>query len=162
MPACEVYKMSFRSKNGLELWEIYVVVIIQPRDGQKKRHQFSTSQIILETVKPPVHFEFRPRVSSGSKIAFVHSPLKPRSDGDRLYRNNAPLYQRGWVFQEIELSPRSIHFRERQMYWRCAVGLRSEDGTLDQSPENHRHLNSLDQTIRGKNELSKSLRLHEI
>ncbi|KAN0119298.1 HET domain containing protein [Hyaloscypha variabilis] len=121
----------------------------------------SNGGLFLETVMSPVHFEFKPRFSSGSKIAFARSLLKPRSNGDRLYLKNSPLYQRGWVFQEIMLSPRSIHFREHQMYWRCAVGLRSEDGTLDQSRENHPHLNLFDQTIRGKDGLSKSLSLNE-
>lgn len=30
-----------------------------------------------------------------------------------------PLYDRGWVVQEGELSPRTIHFTTDQLIWRC-------------------------------------------
>ncbi|KAK4203200.1 heterokaryon incompatibility protein-domain-containing protein [Triangularia verruculosa] len=32
---------------------------------------------------------------------------------------NAPLYQRGWVYQERSLSPRIVHFTETQVLWEC-------------------------------------------
>lgn len=112
----------------------------------------SNGGLCLETLTPPVHFEFRSR--SGSKTASVRTLPQPRSNYDKLHLYNAPLYQRGWVFQEIMLSPRSIHFREHQMYWRCAVGLRSEDGTLDESQEKYGHLNLFDKAWRGKDDFS--------
>jgi hypothetical protein len=115
----------------------------------------SNGGLFLETVTPPVHFEFRPRAASGSKTAFIRTLLQPRSNYDKLHLHNAPLYRRGWVFQEMMLSPRSIHFREHQMYWRCAAGLRSEDGTLDESQEKHGHLNLFDKVGRRKYDFSK-------
>ena len=35
------------------------------------------------------------------------------------YVNEAPLYQRAWVFQERLLSSRVLHFAENQLYWQC-------------------------------------------
>jgi len=42
---------------------------------------------------------------------------------------DATLNQRGWVVQERHLSPRIIHFAERQIYWECNEGLCSETYT---------------------------------
>src|SRR5262249_23201575 len=33
--------------------------------------------------------------------------------------SNAPLNERGWVFQERFLAPRVLHFGKRQMGWEC-------------------------------------------
>lgn len=42
------------------------------------------------------------------------------------------LSKRGWVLQEMILSPRVLHFSRGRMYWQCAASnLLSEDGTLD-------------------------------
>ncbi|KAE8136014.1 heterokaryon incompatibility protein-domain-containing protein, partial [Aspergillus pseudotamarii] len=53
------------------------------------------------------------------------------SDGDRL-REPAPLVgsalsQRGWVFQERILSPRTIHFTNSQLVWECRELYEMED-----------------------------------
>jgi hypothetical protein len=101
----------------------------------------SNGGLFLNSIPPPAQFNFTPRVvSSGSAIslkaqstAFFRQLLQPQSNADKLHLCNAPLYQRGWVFQELMLSPRSLHFREHQMYWRCHSALRSEDGTLGES-----------------------------
>jgi hypothetical protein len=39
---------------------------------------------------------------------------------------NAPLNQRGWVFQERALARRTIHFARNQTYWECGEGIRCE------------------------------------
>src|SRR3569833_982058 len=39
---------------------------------------------------------------------------------------NAPLNNRGWVFQERALAPRIIHFAHDQVYWECYAGGISE------------------------------------
>ncbi|KAF5529098.1 heterokaryon incompatibility protein [Fusarium napiforme] len=43
---------------------------------------------------------------------------------------NAPLQSRGWVFQERFLSPRILHFAERQIAWEC-----SEISALEMFPK---------------------------
>jgi hypothetical protein len=41
-----------------------------------------------------------------------------------------PLSKRGWVLQEMALSPRILHFAQGQAYWQCREKVESEDGTL--------------------------------
>jgi Heterokaryon incompatibility protein (HET) len=53
--------------------------------------------------------------------------IRPSKD-DKRYLVQAPLNTRGWVLQEMLLSPRTIIFGEDQMHWTCASLLDSEDG----------------------------------
>jgi len=97
----------------------------------------SNGGLFLDNITPPVHFNFTPRLPSGASLntqstASFRPLIRPRAGEDELHLQNAPLYKRGWAFQELTLSPRSIHFKEHQMYWKCHSGLRSEDGTLDE------------------------------
>ncbi|KAF2677118.1 HET-domain-containing protein, partial [Lentithecium fluviatile CBS 122367] len=39
--------------------------------------------------------------------------------GDELL--GAPIYERGWVFQERMLSPRLLHFTDTQIFWDCST-----------------------------------------
>ncbi|KAF1828321.1 hypothetical protein BDW02DRAFT_484805, partial [Decorospora gaudefroyi] len=43
-----------------------------------------------------------------------------------------PLLQRGWTYQEIRLSPRTVHFCTQEVIWECAATRKSESGTDDQ------------------------------
>jgi hypothetical protein len=43
---------------------------------------------------------------------------------------DSPLSKRGWVLQEMALSPRILHFVQDQAYWQCRERVESEDGTL--------------------------------
>ncbi|RYP79680.1 hypothetical protein DL769_002820 [Monosporascus sp. CRB-8-3] len=47
------------------------------------------------------------------------------------HRNTAPLILRGWVYQERNLSPRSVHFHANEMMWDCANRQRCECSALD-------------------------------
>jgi hypothetical protein len=94
----------------------------------------SSAGLFLDTVDGPARFEFASGDDLGAaSTAFLRPLPTPQSNSDTLHPYNAPLYQRGWVFQEIILSQRSLHFRKHQMYWRCQRGLQTEDGTLDES-----------------------------
>ncbi|KAH8910943.1 HET-domain-containing protein [Coniochaeta sp. PMI_546] len=42
-----------------------------------------------------------------------------------------PLMSRGWIYQEMRLSPRKLHFAASEVIWDCARGRRSESGTND-------------------------------
>jgi hypothetical protein len=43
---------------------------------------------------------------------------------------DSQLSKRGWVLQEMALSPRILHFAQDQAYWQCRERVESEDGTL--------------------------------
>ncbi|KAF4630157.1 hypothetical protein G7Y89_g7985 [Cudoniella acicularis] len=44
---------------------------------------------------------------------------------------NWPLLERGWVYQEMQLSTRKLHFTTNEVIWDCSKGIRSESGTHD-------------------------------
>ncbi|KAH8888138.1 HET-domain-containing protein, partial [Thozetella sp. PMI_491] len=46
---------------------------------------------------------------------------------------SSPLYQRGWVLQEMVLSRRTVHFARDQLFWHCCSRITSEDGYFDAS-----------------------------
>jgi hypothetical protein len=104
----------------------------------------SNGGLFLDSIIPPSHFNFIPQLPNGASLntqftVSFRPLLRPRSNDDKLHLHNAPLYQRGWAFQELVLSPRSIHFREHQLYWKCHSSLRSEDGTLDEIEKKYGH-----------------------
>jgi hypothetical protein len=39
---------------------------------------------------------------------------------------SSPLTSRAWIFQELFLAPRVLHFLESQLYWKCHAGSKSE------------------------------------
>jgi hypothetical protein len=41
---------------------------------------------------------------------------------------SAPLFDRGWTYQEQLLSPRLIHFCDSEVVWQCKRGIRQEGG----------------------------------
>ncbi|PVH92459.1 HET-domain-containing protein, partial [Periconia macrospinosa] len=41
--------------------------------------------------------------------------------------SDSPINKRGWVFQEMVLSSRVLHFTEEQVYWQCREVVESED-----------------------------------
>ena len=49
----------------------------------------------------------------------------PVADWGRLEQSH--LFSRGWVFQEMLLSRRKLHFAEDQVYWHCRCLVESED-----------------------------------
>ena len=50
---------------------------------------------------------------------------RQRADWKRLERSH--LFSRGWVFQEMLLARRKLHFAEDQVYWHCRCLVKSED-----------------------------------
>ncbi len=76
--------------------------------------------LFLDSIPQTSHFELAPLLTSrppatspqAPPTAHVRPLLRPQSNEDKLHLYNAPLYQRGWAFQELRLSPRSLHFRE--------------------------------------------------
>jgi hypothetical protein len=49
-------------------------------------------------------------------------------DRDYCHRHifSSPIYQRGWIFQERQLSPRVLHFGKTQIFWECFEEQRCE------------------------------------
>jgi hypothetical protein len=52
----------------------------------------------------------------------------------RGHEDTAPLIQRGWVYQERNLSPRTVHFHSNEMVWDCADAQCCECAALDGGP----------------------------
>jgi hypothetical protein len=72
----------------------------------------------------------------------------PRSDIILLYPGSmhtifnlikAPLNTRGWTFQEMALSCRTLHFCEDQIVWQCLERTVTEDGVIDTPGFNKDH-----------------------
>ncbi|KAH7325612.1 heterokaryon incompatibility protein-domain-containing protein [Stachybotrys elegans] len=115
----------------------------------------SSAGLFLDTVDGPARFDFASAEDSATvSTAFLRPLLSAQSNSDSLHLYNAPLYQRGWVFQEMMLSQRSLHFRKQQMYWRCRRGLQSEDGTLDESKQDSGFLNLFSKVVYGQDDLT--------
>ncbi|KAI3326338.1 HET-domain-containing protein [Xylariaceae sp. AK1471] len=47
-----------------------------------------------------------------------------------------PLLQRGWVYQEMSLSTRVLHFGSQEVVWQCRTHRRSESGSNDSDHAN--------------------------
>lgn len=45
---------------------------------------------------------------------------------DMLSDDGFPLYKRGWVFQELSLSPRVIHYGREELIWHCLTDSKCE------------------------------------
>ncbi|KAF9461085.1 heterokaryon incompatibility protein-domain-containing protein, partial [Collybia nuda] len=52
----------------------------------------------------------------------------------RQHNKTAPLLQRGWVYQERSLAPRTVHLHANEMIWGCLVEQRCECRELDGTP----------------------------
>ena len=66
-----------------------------------------------------------------------------------------PLLKRGWVYQELRMSRRVIHFGSQEVVWQCRNGRRSESGLNDRkisilSREAHLRSQSKDQVHNGE------------
>ncbi len=52
----------------------------------------------------------------GNRVRVSISQLPPTWEK---FNKNNPLNNRGWTFQELQLSPRILHFSTHQMWWEC-------------------------------------------
>ncbi|KAI0479769.1 HET-domain-containing protein [Xylaria cf. heliscus] len=75
------------------------------------------------------HVESRPAVAGS---VFVRGQM-PRFGGPAGSRTAAgwPLLLRGWVYQEMSLSVRVLHFGSQEVVWQCRTHRRSESGSND-------------------------------
>ena len=64
------------------------------------------------------------------------------------YMLEAPLHARGWAFQEMFLSPRTLHFCEDQLFWQCLEQTATEDGLIDFGSYS-RHYNKISSVLEG-------------
>lgn len=59
---------------------------------------------------------------------------QPLSQAETHYpRKKEPLYSRGWVFQELHLSPRAILFNSQELIWVCNQDVQCECGVTTKS-----------------------------
>jgi hypothetical protein len=47
----------------------------------------------------------------------------------------APLFKRGWTYQELLLSLRLLHFCDSEVVWQCRRGIKQEGGGGSYNPE---------------------------
>jgi Heterokaryon incompatibility protein (HET) len=74
-----------------------------------------------------------------SQQGAVDAVVKPIPNIRKLIENS-PLNKRAWVFQEMVLSRRVIHFTESQPIWLCQERMSSEDGLIEQAIRINHHL----------------------
>ncbi|KAH7317406.1 hypothetical protein BKA65DRAFT_113864 [Rhexocercosporidium sp. MPI-PUGE-AT-0058] len=94
----------------------------------------SSEGAIFDTSSPPLRIFFvQEDTDTSCQIAAVRAqyvnPLNYLGCAD------AHLNKRGWTFQELLLSPRTVHFTGNQLYWRCHHHIASEDGSLEAENE---------------------------
>ncbi|EUC40949.1 hypothetical protein COCMIDRAFT_40810 [Bipolaris oryzae ATCC 44560] len=56
----------------------------------------------------------------------IRVPSRKPQFMDMLSDDGFPLYKRGWVFQELSLSPRVIHYGREELIWHCRANSRYE------------------------------------
>jgi hypothetical protein len=82
--------------------------------------EHSRGGLYLDSLLPPILVEPAEDFSG----ALIRWPIANFNELDKLR-----LYTRGWVFQEILLSSRRVHFQSGQFYWHCQCLVSSEDET---------------------------------
>lgn len=65
----------------------------------------------------PTHWTYRGEVLPG--YTDVHVRRVARFSDDSGIKQTWPLFERGWAFQELNLSPRVIHFVAQEVFWQC-------------------------------------------
>ncbi|KAJ8109993.1 hypothetical protein OPT61_g7047 [Boeremia exigua] len=73
----------------------------------------------------PVVHSFNSQDGSVYKIC-----VRSAGDFDFILKENLPLQERAWFFQEWILSPRIVHFADTLLCWECAEIQQTDDGTL--------------------------------
>ncbi|EWY89974.1 hypothetical protein FOYG_07612 [Fusarium oxysporum NRRL 32931] len=63
-------------------------------------------------------------------------PLFPNHWGQLDENDNYPLLNRAWIYQEMRLSPRVLHFCNEEVIWVCQNSQRSETGCNDNDYNN--------------------------
>jgi len=69
-------------------------------------------------------------VIEGSVCIRGHMPRFVGPTGSKS-AENSPLLSRGWVYQEMSLSKRVLHFGTQEVVWQCRTHRRSESGSND-------------------------------
>ncbi|KAK1830601.1 HET-domain-containing protein [Podospora conica] len=76
---------------------------------------------------PPVTLRIHPSDSNPAHHVLIHLE-DPSEECLRTLTNTAPLSLRGWTLQESILSPRTLFYGARQIYWECPETYHSADG----------------------------------
>ncbi|RYP50317.1 hypothetical protein DL768_004134 [Monosporascus sp. mg162] len=83
----------------------------------------------LYRVRDPAHISFRPVLGDSIYVRRRMPLFIPNAFGAA--PTSWPLLDRGWVFQEMSLSSRVVHFGEQEIIWQCRMGRKSESGSND-------------------------------
>ncbi|KAK3319158.1 hypothetical protein B0H66DRAFT_603720 [Apodospora peruviana] len=87
---------------------------------------------ITQPPRPALKFHVAPKIEDGSSGLIDNGGiLYVQTDWGKDQHVNdlelSPIQQRGWIFQEMLLSRRVVHFGAKQCYWQCHCLLESED-----------------------------------
>jgi hypothetical protein len=90
---------------------------------------------IIEPIEPALvsRVPSRPTNNKGNTVIYVKRPWKNKCSIDLL--KQSPIHRRGWIFQEMVLSRRVVHFVGGTFFWQCHSSLESEDGRVDTTGE---------------------------
>lgn len=94
-------------------------------------HIAASKQLMVMTAASPIwreahfmleHVELR---RGGTALPAAKYYLKHSIPWDKMY-SDSPLRKRGWVVQELVLTPRALYFKQDQVIWECLEGRGSE------------------------------------
>jgi hypothetical protein len=90
---------------------------------------------VIEPIEPTLvsRVPSTPTNNTGNSVVYVKRPWPKRCSIDLL--KESPIHKRGWVFQEMVLSRRVVHFVGGTFFWQCHSSLESEDGRVDTTGE---------------------------
>ncbi|KAF5641234.1 transcriptional regulator [Fusarium sp. NRRL 25303] len=92
----------------------------------------SDGGLFLDSINPAKTVHLSPETfPQGFEKKLPKSCLARHPAASRATILDGPLSKRAWVLQEQILSTRLIHFTDTQMFYQCADGLYSADGTIN-------------------------------
>ncbi|KAK3386143.1 heterokaryon incompatibility protein-domain-containing protein, partial [Podospora didyma] len=107
------------------------------RESAKMASVFHQAYLTLAAASPNseskgfglAHVECAMQFQSGAKILLKPADSTAQSHYWQVLKGS-PMHDRGWIFQEMVLSSRIVHFLDGQLFWQCHSLLESEDRTV--------------------------------
>ncbi|RMJ13173.1 hypothetical protein CDV36_007186 [Fusarium kuroshium] len=99
-------------------------------DYQHARHRWASESEKMGSIYQDSTLTIFAMASEGSEEGFLRTANPPHPSPTTLNVSSAANNHtsRGWAFQEVVLSRRSLFFGARQLYWQCREGLDSLEG----------------------------------
>jgi hypothetical protein len=104
-----------------DIYENAHITIAATASQDSKGGLFSSARPVIKRLNKHPHLYVRTQPERFPMGSFNRVPV------------SLPLLTRAWVYQERRLSPRTIHFGKRQVYWVCRTHFASEDASKDKT-----------------------------